>query len=144
VITVFSLLQFVSVLSAALFTGAAFTMALAEPVAVKGDERECQRWRRRTMRIQNFLAAAGALAGALAWLVGGGLLWIVGAVFAFAVIPCSLPAMRKDGRPLSGPPPAVGTGSAHALQIRWTGLHALRSVFGFVASCIYVTLAVNL
>ena len=73
----FSILQFVAVLSTTLFTGAACYIALAEPAAGRGCETEAAatEWlqsRRRAMRLQNTLAAFGGLTGILAWLMGDG------------------------------------------------------------------------
>jgi hypothetical protein len=84
--------EFVAVLSATLFAGAAIYINIAEHPA----RMECGTMLaatvfgpsyRRAAVMQIILALAAAIGGVSAWFLGGSRLWFVGAVLIFAVIP---------------------------------------------------------
>ena len=147
-VAVFGIIQFVAVLSAVLFTGAAFYIILVErpPAMGGGPQLTIKEWLpsgRLGIEIQSVLAGLGGLTGLLAWLMCGGILWVIGAFFIFAAIPFVLLAITPRGKQVLDAVQGSGADEMEALLKKRRRLHLVRSVLGFVASCIYFALVVK-
>jgi hypothetical protein len=117
---------------AALFTGAAIYITVAEqPARMALDDRAAlAEWRpayKRGAHMQASLAIVGFLLGAWAWWQSGAWLWLVGAVLLIANWPYTLACIMPVNRRLSAAEP--GPDSRALLQL-WGRLHAGRSLLG--------------
>jgi hypothetical protein len=121
-----------ALIAAALFTGAAIYVSVAEQPArlVLDDRAALAQWRpayARGARMQASLAIVGFLLGVAAWWQSGAWLWLVGAVLLVANWPytlvCIMPVNRKLETMVAGP-------DSRALMQLWGRLHAGRSLLG--------------
>lgn len=135
--------QFVAVLAATLFTGAAIYINLAEhparmecgtavAVTVFGPSY------RRAAVMQVVLALVATVAGIAAYLTGAPLAWLVGAFVIFAVVPFTLLAIKPTNQQLLNPAIGRTSDAAHRLLQRWGRLHAVRSILALAASIIFL------
>lgn len=143
-----AVLQFLAVLCAALFAGAALYINVAEHPARMGLETRMAalQWApsyKRATWLQAPLAIISLLCGVLVWLQGGHIGWLVAALFIGASVPLTLiiimPTNQKllaTGRDLS----SIGT---RQLLVRWGRLHAIRTALSFVATVIYLRLLLD-
>jgi hypothetical protein len=125
--------QFVAVLAALLFSGAATYINLAEHPA----RMECGTQLaatvfgpsyRRAAVMQIILALTAKIAGISAWFLGAPRLWFVGAVFIFAVMPFTLIVIMPTNKKLLDPGLDRASEMAHQLLQDWGKLHAVRSI----------------
>ena len=139
-----SVFQFVAVLAAALFSGAAIYINLAEHPA----RMECGTTLARTVFgpsyrragvMQIILASAATIAGSGAWLMGAPRLWFVGAVLIFAVIPFTFIVILPTNKKLLDPALDRSSEVTHQLLQDWGKLHAVRSILALVASVIFLS-----
>ena len=137
-------LQFVAVLAALLFTGAAIYINLVEHPArmsfgphtaatVFGPSY------RRAAVMQAGLAIVAAVASVGAWLLGAELLWLVGGVLIFLVVPFTLVVIAPTNKKLLDPALDRESRLARKLLYTWGWLHAVRSVLGLMASLMFLT-----
>jgi hypothetical protein len=121
-----------ALVAAALFTGAAIYVSVAEqPARLALDDRAAlAEWRPAYARgalMQASLAIAGFLLGLVAWWQSGAWLWPIGAVLLVANWPytlvCIMPVNRKLETMEAGP-------ESRALLQLWGRLHAGRSLLG--------------
>lgn len=118
--------------TAALFTGAAIYVSVAEqPARLALDDRAAlAEWRPaygRGARMQASLAIVGFLLGVAAWWQSGGWLWLVGAVLLVANWPYTLACIMPVNRRLMAMEPGP---DSRALMQLWGRLHAGRSLLG--------------
>ena len=134
--------QFVAILAALLFTGAAIYINLAEhPARMEcGSELAVTVFGpsyRRAAVMQVILALAATVAGIGAWFMGAPRGWLVGAGMIFAVIPFTLIAIMPTNRKLLDPALDRGSQAAHRLLENWGRLHAVRSILSLMASILF-------
>jgi uncharacterized membrane protein len=135
--------EFVAVLSATLFAGAAIYINIAEHPA----RMECGTMLaatvfgpsyRRAAVMQIILAVAATIAGISAWFLAGSRLWFVGAVLIFAVIPFTLIVIMPTNKKLLDPGIDRTSEVAHQLLHDWGKLHAVRSILALAASVVFL------
>lgn len=135
--------QFLAILGATLFTGAAIYINVAEhparmecgtaiATAVFGPSY------RRAAVMQVVLALLATAAGVGAWLTGASQAWLAGAVLIFAVVPFTLLAIRPTNKQLLDPAIDPTSDRARALLQRWGRLHAVRSILALSSSTIFL------
>ncbi len=135
--------QFLAVLGATLFTGAAIYINLVEHPA----RMECgtalavaafgPSYRRAT-RMQVALAFLATIAGIAAWFAGASTAWLAGAVLMFAVVPFTLLAIRPTNQRLLDPAIDRTSDATRKLLHRWGRLHAVRSVLALASSLTFL------
>ncbi len=136
--------QFVAILAATFFSGAAIYINLAEHPA----RMECGTQLaaavfgpsyRRAAVMQIILALAATIAGVSAWFLGAPRLWFVGAVLIFAVIPFTLIVIMPTNKKLLDPGLDRASDVAHQLLRDWGKLHAVRSILALGASVVFLS-----
>ena len=141
-------LHFITVLSSALFTGAAIYINVAEhPARMEcGTELAATVFgpsykRAAAMQVSLALVATGT--GLLSWWMDGRILWLVGTMVLFAVIPFTLIAIMPTNRQLLNPGLDRSSEITRRLLRKWGMLYAVRSALSLVASCIFVSLIIR-
>jgi Domain of unknown function (DUF1772) len=142
------LLQFIAIISAALFAGAALYINVAEhPARMELDARfAAAQWApsyRRATWMQAPLALLSLVAGLGSWLLGGGFGWAIAALLIGAVVPFTFIGIMPTNRALLAPGRDLAGTETRALLERWAKLHAVRTVLSFVATVLYVSLALK-
>lgn len=127
--------------AAALFTGAAVYITLAEQPArlLLPDAALLVQWRRayaRGLPMQAGLAVIGFLLAAAAWWLTGQAGFLVGGFVLVVNWPYTLLAIMPVNRRLETVAPERAGPEVRALVIRWGHLHAGRSVLGALATLI--------
>ncbi|MGQ0812616.1 MAG: DUF1772 domain-containing protein [Nitrospiraceae bacterium] len=142
------ILQFLAVLSCALFAGAAIYVNVAEHPA----RMECRTELaatvfgpsyKRAAPMQVILALVATAAGLLSWWMDGRVLWLVGALVMFAVIPFTLIVIMPTNRQLLDPGLDRPSEATRRLLEKWGMLHAVRSILSLAASCIFLSLMIR-
>lgn len=138
----------VALVVAALFTGAAFYINVAEQPARLGldDRALLAQWTRaypRGFAMQASLAVAGFLLGAAAWWMTGEELWLAGAVVLVANWPYTMLIMMPVNRELGAIAPENAGPASRALIVRWGGLHARRTMLGVIATVLFLWAALG-
>ena len=139
--------EFVSVLSCALFTGAAVYITFVEhPARMQcGVEIAANQFApsyRRATVMQATCAAFGLLSSIAAWLAGASFWWLIAGVLLGSVIPFTLIAILPTNKRLLSPALDRRSAEAERLLARWGRLHAVRSVLSGVALLIFLYLIV--
>jgi hypothetical protein len=138
-------LQYLAVLSAALFAGAALYINVAEHPARMGLETRvaAQQWApsyKRATWLQAPLAIVSLLCGVAVWLHGGRLGWLVAALLVGSVVPFTLVIIMPTNHKLLMPGRDLASPETHQLLVRWGQLHAIRTVLSLVGTVIYLWL----
>jgi uncharacterized membrane protein len=135
--------QFVAVLAATLFTGAAAYINVAEHPA----RMECGTVLastvfgpsyRRAAVMQVLLALIATIAGVGAWFAGGGPSWLVGSLLIFAVVPFTLLVIRPTNNQLLDPAIDRGCDRTRRLLQRWGWLHGVRTILSLASSMLFL------
>jgi uncharacterized membrane protein len=139
--------QFVAVLAALLFTGAALYINLAEhPARMEcGTELAATVFGpsyRRAAMMQVILALTATVAGIGAWFMGAPREWLVGAGMIFAVMPFTFIAIMPTNRKLLDPALDRSSQAAHRLLENWGRLHAVRTILSLMASVLFLSLLI--
>jgi hypothetical protein len=140
--------QFLTVLTAVLFTGAAIYINLVEhPARMEcGTELAATVFGpsyKRAARMQVVLALTATIAGALVWLMNGGIMWLIGALCIFAVVPFTLIIIMPVNNRLLDPGLDRASAVTRDLLRTWGKLHAVRSILSLVASIIFLWLLIR-
>ncbi len=137
------ILGFLALVTAALFTGAAFYVNFAEQPArlALDDPAALVQWQRsyeRAALMQASLAMLGFVLGLAAWLwEGRDLIWLVGAFVLLAPWPYTLLIIEPVNDRLKATGAALAGADSRALIKRWGRLHAGRTVLGVLATAIF-------
>lgn len=128
---------------AALFTGAAFYINVAEqPARLKLDDRALlAQWKPSYARgfvMQASLAVIGFLLGVAAWWTTGNLLWLAGAMTLVANWPFTLFAIMPTNHRINAVSPEEAGPASRRLIRQWGGLHAVRTALGAVATLLFL------
>ena len=137
--------EFIAVLCAALFAGAALYINLAEHPARMGLETHIAalQWApsyKRATWMQVPLALLSFLCGGAAWLMSAGPGWLVAAVLIGAVVPFTLIGIMPTNHKLSAPGRDLGSTETRTLLQRWGHLHAVRTTLSVLATLLYISL----
>jgi hypothetical protein len=127
-----------ALIAAALFTGAAFYVNIAEQPARLGldDQSLLSEWKRsykRGFAMQASLAIAGCLFGLIAWWQTKELGFLIGAIAMIANWPWTLLGIMPTNNALMATEVATAGPQTRALIVKWGTLHAVRTVLGIVA-----------
>jgi hypothetical protein len=144
-LTLIPVLQFLAVLSAALFSGAALYINIAEHPARMGlDTRMAAlQWApsyKRATRLQAPLAIVSLLCGVLVWLQDGRVGWLIAALLVGSVVPFTLGIIMPTNHKLLAPDLDLSSLETRQLLIRWGWLHAVRTALGLMGTVIYLLL----
>ena len=136
-----ALLGHLALVVAALFTGAALYVNVAEqPARLElSAQALLQQWRpsyRRATVMQAPLALLGFVLGVAAWWLTADWRWLVGAVLMLANWPYTLLVIMPTNNMLLTLDPE--SGDAHALVARWGWLHAGRTALGALATVLFL------
>lgn len=128
-----------ALVSAALFTGAAFYVNFAEhPARMELEDGPLlTQWKpsyKRGFVMQSTLAVAGFVLGALAWWMSGRFPFLLGGLLMIANWPWTLLGILPTNRVLMALDPASAGRESRALLVRWNRLHAVRTGLGALAT----------
>lgn len=129
--------------AAALFAGAALYINIAEqPARLTLDDRALlAQWKpayARGFTMQATLAVVGFLLGVAAWWSLNNVMWLAGAIVLLANWPYTLLVIMPVNHELNAIElDRAGPGS-RALIVRWGGLHARRTMLGFLATVLFL------
>jgi hypothetical protein len=127
-----------ALVSAALFTGAAFYINFAEqPARLRLDDRSLlAQWKpayKRGYVMQSALAIVGFMLGAAAWWLTGVLGFLLGAVLMLLNWPWTLLGIMPTNRILMATDPTSAGSASRVLLVKWNSLHAVRTGLGAAA-----------
>jgi hypothetical protein len=137
------LIGHLSLLVAALFTGAAVYINFAEqPARLKLDDPSLlAQWKlsyKRGFMMQAPLAVAGGLGGLAAWWITGRSAFAIGGLLMIANVPWTLFAVMPTNRALMQTKEAASGPQTRALIVRWGAFHAVRSGLGVLATLAFL------
>src|SRR5215210_6515952 len=132
-----------ALVTAALFTGAAVYINVAEQPARMGldDRALLTEWKpsyKRGLSMQAPLAIIGFFLGLLAWWRSGQWLWMVGALLLVANWPYTLLGIMPTNNRLMALDPRDAGSTSRALIQRWGDLHGGRSALGALATIAFL------
>ncbi|WP_030538554.1 DUF1772 domain-containing protein [Sphingobium sp. DC-2] len=136
------IISLVALLSATLFTGAAFYITLVEHPARLGlgDGPMLQQWQpsyKRALPIQSGLAVIGGVAGLIAGYLTKDWLWVAGSVALLANWPFTLWAIFPVNKRLMALNPRLADFESRAMLVQWGRLHGVRSFLGAAAMLLF-------
>lgn len=128
-----------ALVGAALFTGAAFYINVAEHPARMGleDRPLLAQWKpsyKRGLAMQSALAIIGFLLGLAAWWITGRLAFLLGGLLMVANWPWTLLGVMPTNNALMAIDLASAGRESRALLTRWNRLHAVRTGLGAAAT----------
>ncbi|MGH7311929.1 MAG: DUF1772 domain-containing protein [Candidatus Rokuibacteriota bacterium] len=137
--------EFVAVLCAALFAGAALYINVVEHPARMGLETRiaARQWApsyHRATWMQAPLAVLSFLSGAVAWLMGAGTGWLVAAALIGAVVPFTVIGIMPTNHRLLASGRDLDSAETRLLLERWGKLHAVRTTLSVLATVLYLWL----
>ena len=132
-----------ALITAALFSGAALYINVAEQPARLGldDRALLAQWKpsyARGFAMQATLAVVGFLLGVGAWWATGDMMWLAGAVVLLANWPYTLLIIMPVNHKLNAIELDHAGPDSRALIVRWGGLHARRTMLGFIATGLFL------
>jgi Domain of unknown function (DUF1772) len=137
--------EFVAVLSAALFAGAALYINVAEHPSRLGLETRMAalQWApsyKRATWLQAPLALLSLTCGVAVWLLGRGWGWLVAAVLVGAVVPFTFLMIMPTNHKLLAPDRDLSSSETRELLVRWGRLHAVRTLLSLAGAMVYLWL----
>ena len=137
--------EFIAVLCATLFAGAALYINVAEHPARMGLETRvaARQWApsyKRATWLQAPLAVVSLLSGLAAWLLGASVGWLVAAVLIGVVVPFTLIGIMPTNHKLLEPGRDLDSAETRVLLERWGNLHAVRTMLSVAATVLYLWL----
>ena len=137
------LVALLALTAAALFTGAAMYISIAEHPARLGlsDREALAQWKpsyKAAVPMQAGLALVSALLGIWAWLDQGAIGYLVAALLIFAVIPFTLFGIMTTNNRMMATAPDAANAETRAMLLRWGKLHWVRNLLGLAAVATYV------
>lgn len=142
------ILQFITLLSCAIFTGAAIYINLVEHPARMGCGTKiaatvwAPSYKRATL-MQASLAIVSFIFGVAAWFAGGGIWWLVGAMLIGLVVPFTFIAIMPINHQLLEAGRDLASVETRLLLEKWGWLHAVRSLLSLAALIVYLSLLIN-
>ena len=132
-----------ALITAAIFTGAAFYVSVAEqPARLALEDRALlTEWipsYKRGYAMQAPLAAIGFLLGVLAWWQTANWLWLFGALLLVANWPYTLIGIMPVNRKIMSIRPEDASAASTALIAHWGALHGVRTALGLSATVIFL------
>ena len=132
-----------ALITAAIFTGAAFYVSIAEqPARLALEDRALlTEWipsYKRGYAMQAPLAAIGFLLGVLAWWQTANWLWLFGALLLVANWPYTLIGIMPVNRKIMSIRPEDASAASTALIAHWGALHSVRTALGLSATVIFL------
>jgi hypothetical protein len=132
-----------ALISASAFAGAALYVSVAEQPArlLLDDQALLSEWKpsyKRGTAMQAPLAVVGCIFGMIAWWHARELGFLVGAVFMISNWPWTLLAVMPTNNALMAIDVANTTPQTRSLIVKWGTLHAVRSVFGLIATIAFL------
>jgi hypothetical protein len=138
-------LEFVAVLCASLFAGAALYISIAEhPARMSLDTRiAALQWApsyKRATWLQAPLALISLFSGVAVWLQGGHVGWLIAALLVGSVVPFTLVFITATNHRLLAPGRDLSSTETRALLVRWGQLHGVRTALGLAGTLTYLWL----
>ena len=132
------LIALLALTAAALFTGAAVYISVAEHPARLGlsDAPALAQWQpsyKRAVPMQAGLALVAAALGLWAWLEAGDARLLAGALLILAVVPFTLFVIMPTNKRMLGTAPDQAGPETRALLVKWGGLHWVRNLLGLAS-----------
>jgi hypothetical protein len=132
-----------ALVTAALFTGAAFYVGFAEHPARRhlDDRAQLIQWKpgyTAGFHMQATLAVIGFLLGVVSWIVTHNWLWLAGALVLVANWPYTLLAIMPTNKRLMAMPPESAGPESRALLETWGNLHRVRTTLGAVSTALFL------
>ena len=140
-----TILELISTLSSALFTGASVYINLVEhPARMQAGTQvalaEFAPSYKRATVTQVSLASVGFLSALLAWRLRSDERWLIGGGLLVSVMPFTAVAILPTNKQLLDPATANDLDLAERLLNRWGRLHAVRSVLGLASLLVFLFL----
>ena len=140
------LLGHLAIVVAALFTGAAVYVNVAEQPArlALPDAAMLIQWQRsyvNAAKMQAGLALLGSVLGLAAFWTSGAWLWVLGALVLLSAWPVTLIVIKPVNDALDATESAAASAETRRLVERWGSLHAGRSAIGLAATLSYLLAA---
>jgi len=137
------MLENLAVAAAALFSGAAIYVSVAEHPArlTLDDASALKQWKpayERGATMQASLAIVAGLLGLASWWQTEEILWLIGAVLILANWPYTLWAIMPTNRELKAIAPEAAEARSRTPMLRWGKLHAGRSILGVASLIAYL------
>ena len=137
------MLALLALTCAALFTGAAVYISIAEhPARLKlPDGAALAQWQpsyKAAVPMQAGLAAASGLLGLAAWIARGDWCMLIGALLIAAVIPLTVFGIMPTNKKMLAIDPASAGPEARLLLVRCGGLHWMRNALGAASILAYL------
>jgi uncharacterized membrane protein len=137
------IISLIALLTATLFTGAAFYITLVEHPArlALSDGPLLQQWQpsyKRALPIQSGLVILGGMAGLLACYLTKDWFWAAGSVALLANWPFTILVIFPVNKRLMGLDPSIVHPESREMLVQWGRLHSVRSFLGVTAMFLFI------